>query len=134
MPEDRAGRSWEERREEIREYFTDAMGKEPISVPSLERYNPDALEAFYLLRKATLKEPPEGTLSKKVQELIIIAVESALKKDALGHARIAVDAGATPQEIHDAVGICLWLAGMPAYHHGLRAVQAAEDYLAEKRG
>ncbi|HEX7039515.1 MAG TPA: carboxymuconolactone decarboxylase family protein [Trueperaceae bacterium] len=132
MPGERPERPWEERREEIRRYFEEAMGKEPISVASLERYNPDALEAFYLLRKATLKEPPEGTLSKKVQELIIIAVEAALKKDPVGHARIAVDAGATPQEIHDAVGIVLWLAGMPAYHHGMRAVKAAEDYLLEK--
>lgn len=134
MTDDNKNSTWEERREEIRRYFVDAMGKEPISVPSLERYNPDALEAFFLLRKATLKEPPEGTLSKKVQELIIIAVESALKKDAIGHARIAVDAGATPQEIHDAVGIVLWLAGMPAYHHGMRAVAAAEEYLKEKTG
>lgn len=120
-----------ERRDEVYRYFEEAMGKVPISIPSLEKYNPDAMEAFYRLRKATLKEPPEGTLTKKVQELIIIAVEAALKKDPLGHARIAVDAGATPQEIHDAVAIVLWLAGMPAYHHGMRAVAAAEEYLEE---
>jgi len=93
----------EAKRKEIYDYFEEAMGKVPPSIPSLERYNPGAMEGFYLLRKSTLQEPPHGTLTKKVQELIIIAVEAALKKDPLGHARIAVDAGCTPQEIHDAV-------------------------------
>ncbi len=119
-------------RDEIYSYFEDAMGGAPKSIPFLEKYNPAAMEGFYLLRKATLREPPEGTLSKKTQELIIIAVEAALKMDPVGHARIAVDAGATPQEIHDAVGIVLWLAGMPAYHHGMRAVEAAEEHLKQK--
>lgn len=113
MSENSAAQIWDDRREEIRRYFVDAMGKEPISVPSREKYNPDALEASYLLRKATLKEPPEGTLSKKVQELIIIAVEAALKKDPLGHARIAVDAGATPRRYTMRLGSYFGWLGCP---------------------
>ena len=119
-------------RNEIYRHFEDEMlGHAPDSIRMLERYSPGAMEGFYRLRKATTED---SSLSKKVRELIIIAVEAALKKEPIGHARIAVDAGATPQEIHDAVALSLWLAGMPAYHAGMKAVQAAEEYLAQRRG
>jgi putative tricarboxylic transport membrane protein len=114
-------------RDEIYAYFEDEMrGRAPDSIRMLERYAPGAMEGFYRLRKATTVE---SALPKKVRELIIIAVEAALKKDPTGHARIAVEAGATPQEIHDAVALSLWLAGMPAYHHGMKAVEAAEEHV-----
>jgi alkylhydroperoxidase/carboxymuconolactone decarboxylase family protein YurZ len=115
-------------REEIRAYFAEEMGGEPQSIPSLEKYSPTALEGFYRLRRATTVE---STLPRKVRELIIVAVEAALKKDPSGHARLAVRAGATPQEVHDAVALTLWLAGMPAYHEGMKAVRAAEAAAAE---
>jgi len=119
-----------ELREEIAAYFKEEMGNEPGSIASLERYSVGALEGFYRLRRATTAE---SCLPKKVRELIIVAVETALRKDPAGHARLAVDAGATPQEIHDAVALCLWLAGMPAYHEGMKAVAAAEEHTARLR-
>ncbi len=121
----------EDLRKEIYAYFErDMNGSAPDSIRMLERYAPGAMEGFYRLRRATTVE---SSLSKKVRELIIIAVEAALKKDPVGHARIAVEAGATPQEIHDAVALSLWLAGMPAYHCGMKAVQAAEQLVAQQR-
>ena len=120
-----------ELREEIATYFKEEMGREPASIPSLERYSSGALEGFYRLRKATTTE---SSLPKKVRELLIVAVETALRKDPTGHARLAVEAGASPQEIHDAVALCLWLAGMPAYHEGMKAVAAAEEHAARMRG
>ncbi|GEM_PF-2169183 len=116
---------------EIYAYFEAEMnGRAPDSIRMLERYLPGAMEGFYRLRRATTVE---SSLPKKVRELIIIAVEAALKKDPIGHARIAVEAGATPQEVHDAVALALWLAGMPAYHHGMAAVRAAERHAARRR-
>lgn len=120
----------EKLRKEIYAYFEgDMNGSAPDSIRMLERYAPGAMEGFYRLRRATTIE---SSLPKKVRELIIIAVEAALKKDPVGHARIAIEAGATPQEIHDAVALSLWLAGMPAYHHGMKAVQAAEQLVAQR--
>ena len=122
------GRLSPERLKEIYTYWeTEVFGRVPDSMKMLERYNPDAMEGFTLLRKATLKDPPEGTLTRKMQELIIVAIEAALRKDPSGHAAMAIDAGATVQEVHDAVAIVLWLAGMPAYHEGMKAVLAAEE-------
>jgi len=122
----------DELRQEIYRYFQqDMAGRVPDSVRMLEQYSPGALEGFYRLRRATTTE---SSLPWKVRELIIIAVEAALKKDPVGHARIAVEAGATPQEIHDAVALTLWLAGMPAYHCGMKAVRAAEEFAAERTG
>jgi len=127
------GRLSPERLKEIYTYWeTEVSGKLADSMKMLEQYNQDAMEGFYLLRKATLKSPPEGTLTRKVQELIIVAIEAALRKDPSGHAAMAVDAGATVQEVHDAVAIVLWLAGMPAYHEGMKAVRAAEERAAMK--
>ena len=116
---------------EIYAYFeSDMNGRAPASIAMLERYSAGAMEGFYRLRRATTVE---SSLSKKVRELIIVAVEAALKRDPSGHARIAVAAGASPQEIHDAVALVLWLAGMPAYHHGMLAVAAAEEHAARSR-
>ena len=120
-----------ELREEIAAYFKAEMGNEPSSISSLERYSLGALEGFYRLRKATTVE---SSLPKKVRELIIVAVETALRKDPTGHARLAVEAGASPQEVHDAVALCLWLAGMPAYHEGMKAVAAAEEHTVRLQG
>lgn len=119
------------RRQMYAHFENDMEGSVPDSVRMLERYSPEALEGFYRLRRATTTG---SSLSKKVRELIIIAVEAALKKDPIGHARIAVQAGATPQEIHDAVALTLWLAGMPAYHHGMKAVRAAEELVDRRDG
>jgi len=117
-------------RKEIYAYFAgDMNGKAPASISMLEKYLPGAMLGFYHLRRATTHET---SLSKQVRELIIIAVEAALKKDPSGHARIAVEAGVTPQEIHDAVALVLWLAGMPAYHSGMLAVAAAEAHAARR--
>ncbi len=114
-----------EQLEEIFEYFRkDMVGRVPDSVKMLQRYSPGAMEGFYRIRKATTVD---SSLPKKVRELIIVAVESALRKDPSGHARYAVEAGATVQEVHDAVALVLWLAGMPAYHEGMKAVAAAEE-------
>jgi len=113
---------------DIEKYFQEDMfGRIPDSVKMLEKYNHDALMGFYLLRKATMRDQPEGVLSKKVKELIVTAVECALRHGGAGHARYAVEHGATPEEVHDAVAIGIWLAGMPSYHYGLKAVQAAEE-------
>lgn len=121
----------EDLRKEIYAHFEgDMNGSAPDSIRMLEHYAPGAMEGFYRLRRATTVD---SSLPKQVRELIIIAVEAALKKDPVGHARIAVEAGATPQEIHDAVALSLWLAGMPAYHHGMKAVQAAEQLVAQRR-
>lgn len=114
--------------EEIYKYFEDAFGEVPEHHKLLGKYNVDALEGFYKLRKATMKEPPEGALPRKMKELIIVAVETALRvPGAITHAKYAVDAGATPSEVMEAVTLSLWLAGMPSYVLvGSKAVESAE--------
>jgi alkylhydroperoxidase/carboxymuconolactone decarboxylase family protein YurZ len=77
--------------------------------------------------------PPKGKpeiLSRKVKELIMVAVEVALGRGEKGksHARKAVRAGATPAEIHEVVSLCQWLAGQATYvDGGMDSVKAAED-------
>ena len=115
-------------RTQMYDYFaSDIHGKMPASARMLARYMPGALVGYYQLRRATTHET---SLPKPVRELIIIAVQAALKKDPSGHARSAVDAGVSPKEIHDACALVLWLAGMPAYQVGMLAVAAAQMHAA----
>lgn len=127
----RAARRAGPTRTQMYDYFaSDIHGKMPASARMLARYMPGALVGYYQLRRATTHET---SLPKPVRELIIIAVQAALKKDPSGHARSAVDAGVSPKEIHDACALVLWLAGMPAYQVGMLAVAAAETHAASRK-
>jgi alkylhydroperoxidase/carboxymuconolactone decarboxylase family protein YurZ len=126
----RAARPAGPTRKQTDDYFaSDIHGEVPASARMLERYMPGAPAGDDQLRRATTHET---SLPKPVRELIIIAVQAALKKDPSGHARSGVDAGVSPQEIHDACALVLWLAGTPAYQVGMLAVAAADAHAARR--
>jgi len=117
--------------EDIRQYIMEEFGRIHPVFESMEKYNPELLKGFITSRRSTL--PPKGKpeiLSRKVKELIMVAVEVSLGRGEKGksHARKAVRAGATPAEIHEVVSLCQWLAGQATYvDGGMDAVKAAED-------
>jgi alkylhydroperoxidase/carboxymuconolactone decarboxylase family protein YurZ len=101
----------------------------------LGKYRPEVLDGYIALRHATFNTGPDAALSPKFKELIIIAIECARTKTnppPIGHARRAIDAGATMQEIAEAVALCIPLAGMISYQESGRFVlEAAEERLRE---
>ena len=117
--------------DETKNYIIEKFGRIHPVFEHMEKYNPEILKGFITIRKATL--PPKGvssTIPEKMKELIIIAVEVALGRGEKGksHARRAVRLGATPQEVHEAVSLVIWLAGWATYvDGGMDAVKAAED-------
>jgi alkylhydroperoxidase/carboxymuconolactone decarboxylase family protein YurZ len=105
---------------------------------ALTRHRPEVIDGYLALRRAAFNVGPSAALSPKVKELIVIAIECALRKSnppPTGHARRAVEAGASIEEIAETVGLCIPLAGMITYQESGRfAIEAAEERLHELHG
>ncbi|MDA4129846.1 MAG: carboxymuconolactone decarboxylase family protein [Thaumarchaeota archaeon] len=113
---------------DIVDYCVQQYGSVPEEYELLGKYNPDALRGFITERESTTREPPEGALDMKTKELIITAIEIAVGKPAILHARRAVELGATVQEVAEVVSINLWHRGMSSYVlSGKYALKAAEE-------
>ncbi len=104
----------------------------------LARHNPEAFIGYMALRQGIFQPPPRGALSEKTKELVILAIECALRKTnppPVGHTRRAVAAGATAAEIAEVVSLCIMIAGMLTYQESGRFVlEEAERLMAEAQG
>lgn len=102
------------------------------------RYCPEVFEGFMTLRQGAFMAPPGGAIPTKYKELVAVAIECAIIVPSKGHARRAIDEGATPQEVAETLSLCIMLGGMVTYiHSGRFALQAAEERakeLAEGKG
>lgn len=101
----------------------------------LIKYRPEVLDGYLALRQAAFNTGPDAALSPKIKELVIIAIECARTKTnppPVGHARRAIDAGATLQEIAEVVSLCIPIAGMLTYQESGRHVLAAAEEHARK--
>jgi AhpD family alkylhydroperoxidase len=84
---------------------------------------PDAYSAFAGLHKATMGD---GALTTTTKELIALAVAVVEQCDGCiaAHARGAAKAGATKEEVAEAIGVTFLMAGGPATVYGPRAYSA----------
>jgi AhpD family alkylhydroperoxidase len=80
----------------------------------LERRQPKVAEAFGKLFQASFAE---GALSLKVKELIAMCVGLAVNcpECSKGHAEEALKAGATEDEVAEALGVALTFVGGPIF-------------------
>ena len=98
----------------------------------LARYSPETFAGYMDLRRAAFKTEEEGSaLPLKVKELVAVGAELIAYKTnppPVGHARKAIDAGATVREIAEVIGIAIMLGGMMTFRESGRFVlKAAED-------
>ena len=84
---------------------------------------PDAYSAFAGLHKAAMAE---RALARKTKELIALAIAVVERCDGCiaAHARGAARAGATKEEVAEAIGVTFLMAGGPATVYGPRAYDA----------
>ncbi|MEM4415606.1 MAG: carboxymuconolactone decarboxylase family protein [Candidatus Caldarchaeum sp.] len=121
-------------------YLMEEFGYVHPVFETMVRYDPALVDSLVRFRRSVMPSKTEagGVLPKKVKELIVTAVEVALGRGEKGrsHARKAIRAGATPQEVFEAVALCIYLAGMTCWvDGGMDAVRASEDeYEKMKRG
>ena len=134
MPDDTQAAALEAAWEYARGYYKDK--RVVASFDSLARHNPAAFIGYMTLRRGIFDEPSDGALSLKNKELIILAIECALKKTnppPLGHTRRAVAAGASVQEIAEVVSICIMISGMLTYQESGRFVLEEAERLVRVR-
>jgi alkylhydroperoxidase/carboxymuconolactone decarboxylase family protein YurZ len=100
----------------------------------LARYRPEVFHGYITLRRAAFNEEETAALTPKMKELIILAIEIARTKTnppPVGHAKRAVDSGATPAEIAEVASLCILIGGMLTYQEsGRHALRAAEEQYA----
>lgn len=102
----------------------------------LARYRPDVFGGYITLRQAAFNRGPDAALTPREKELIILAIEIARTKvnpPPVGHARRAIDAGATPADVAEVASLCIMISGMLSYQEsGRHALRAAEERYAER--
>lgn len=98
---------------------------------ALRQQIPGVYDAFAGLSKAALAP---GALDGVTKELIAlsIAVHAACDGCIAAHARGAATAGATREQVAEAIGVAILMSGGPGTVYGPRAYDAFCDYVAER--
>lgn len=93
---------------------------------------PGVVSGFRMLYKETLAD---GALSTKIKELIAMAAGVTAGCDGCiaSHLRAALRAGATRQEILEAIGVTVLMGGGPAMVYGSHALEALEQFEARDK-
>lgn len=112
--------------------FTDPYGQmvldelRPLS-RELRHAIPDVYGAFASLHGAAFCD---GALDRKSKELIALAISVAERCDGCiaSHAQGAARAGATRDEVAEAIGVAVLMCGGPATIYGPRAFAAFDEF------
>lgn len=88
---------------------------------------PEVYKGYSQLHSAALKD---GTLDAKTKELIALALGVSKQCDGCiaSHARGAARAGASVEEVAEAIGVAILLIGGPGTVYGPRALAAFQDF------
>ena len=91
---------------------------------------PDTMKGFAQLHHAA---SGDGALSTKTKELIALAVAVSARCDGCiaFHAHDAVKAGATDEEIVEALGVAILMGGGPSAMYAAHVMEAVEQFRAE---
>lgn len=104
---------------------------EDLREPTREfrRQAPEVWAGFRQLHDASFAD---GVVPKRVKELVALAIATATKCDGCVayHARAAVKAGASREEVVEVLGVALLMAGGPASVWAPRALEAYDEFAA----
>ena len=98
----------------------------------LVKYCPEVLDGYLTLLKGANMDPPGGFIPTKYKELIPVAIETTQIIPCTGHAKRAIQAGATLQELTEVICMCIQLGGYPTYVHSSHAALEAVEGLAKE--
>jgi AhpD family alkylhydroperoxidase len=89
--------------------------------------HPDVMTTFHKFHKAACAE---GALDTKVKELIALAISVTERCDdcIAHHVHDALDAGATREEIVDAIGVAVLMGGGPGMIYATHAIEALDQF------
>jgi AhpD family alkylhydroperoxidase len=108
--------------------------REELRQPAIELRGliPEVMKGFAQMTQAAMAE---GELSAQTKELIALAIAMTRECDGciVAHARGALRAGATRQQVAEAVGVTIALNGGPGTVWGPRALRVYDEAAAEYR-
>jgi len=98
------------------------------NVQHLASAQPSVVQPFWGLHKAAVSS---GALDGKTKELIALAISVAVRCDdcVAHHTHDALEAGATREEIADALGVAIMMAGGPGVVYATHAIEAVDQFL-----
>ena len=99
------------------------------NLASLRSGAPQVMQGFNALAKAAVTE---GVLNEKTKELIALAIGGATRCDGcIGfHSQALVRLGATLDEVHETLGIAIYMGGGPSLMYAANAIAAFEEFSA----
>jgi AhpD family alkylhydroperoxidase len=113
--------------------------KQPVSHPdrlrnfernakNLASAQPAVMKAFWGVRKAAVAP---GALDTKTKELMALAISVATRCDdcIAHHTYDALEAGATKEEIADALGVAILMGGGTSVVYATHAIEAADQFI-----
>ncbi len=88
---------------------------------------PGVMEGFSRLHAASVAN---GALSSKVKELLALAIGITVRCDGCiaFHVHDALEAGATPGEVAETIGVAIMMGGGPSVVYGCQAWQALKEF------
>jgi AhpD family alkylhydroperoxidase len=100
-------------------------------IPSFAKLTPDSLKGYQVLSDAN---KANSKLGEKTRQLISIAVAVTTRCDGCitFHADAALKAGATREEIAEALGVAMAMNAGAAFVYSLRALDAVDAHSAPK--
>jgi AhpD family alkylhydroperoxidase len=111
----------------MRGKFSETIREHDAFAEELRALIPDTFQAFGGLSR---EAQAPGALDHKFKELIALAIAVSVRCDACVpyHARAAARAGATRNEVAEALGVALQMRGEPALSHGAEALSAFDEF------
>jgi AhpD family alkylhydroperoxidase len=106
-------------RTELREGYRDLM-----------QVIPEQMKGFGDLHRSAVKD---GVLTQTTKELMAMAIGICTRcEDCIAlHMHDALRAGATPEMVHEAIGVALLMGGGPASTYATHALRALEQFSAQ---
>jgi len=107
-------------------YFERVLHGLPPFVTLLAEYKPELLQGYYILRSENLAE---GVLAHKYKELLLVALNTSERytEGARIHVVNALENGATPEEVVDAMTTAILSGGVPGWIEGSKAFVAGSQ-------
>lgn len=93
---------------------------------------PEQMKGFGALHRAAVAE---GALTSATKELMAVAIAICTRCDGCIslHVHDALRAGATPEQVHETIGVALLMGGGPASIYATDALRALEQFEAQSQ-
>lgn len=107
--------------------YQDLTKQISANLAPLHKSQPAVMKSFSDMGKAAMAA---GVLDAKTKELIALAVGVAARCDGcIGfHTKALVRLGATTEEVHEALGIAVYMGGGPAAMYAANAVESFAEF------